>query len=81
MPFGTDPEYPRAIFSVVRPLTSCDADRQVRVLEAKWQGSAMSSVETAELVKAVMKKPFPLPNSRDAGVEIISLEQLFGHAT
>ena len=84
-------------------MVSCGADRQVRVLEAKWKGSAMSSVETAELVKAVMKKPFPLPNStwtrrnflilsqgssstgldcaRDAGVEVISLEQLFGHAT
>ncbi len=84
-------------------VVSCDADRQVRILEAKWKGIATSGAETAELVQAVTKKSFPLPNNswtrrnflilskgssspgldraREAGVEIISLEQIFGDAT
>jgi hypothetical protein len=43
-------------------LVSCDDDRQVRVLEAKWKASTLTAAETGVFIKAVAEKTFPLPS-------------------
>ncbi len=40
---------------------SCNDDRQVRILEAKWKGSAVGLSEGEEFLEALESKAYPLP--------------------